>query len=857
MTDRSPRDGSGKHLVIVESPAKARTLGRYLGDGYRVEATVGHVRDLPRSGLGVDIEAGFEPEYVTIQGKGPVIKKLRSAAKEADDVLLATDPDREGEAIAYHIAEQLGWETNGERFRRVRFNEITRRAVMEAVENPGALDMRLVEAQQARRILDRLVGFKLSPLLWKKISPGLSAGRVQSVAVRLLVERERERRAFRSAEYWDLAAQLAHDGEEFRAVLRSLAGQPVATGKDFDETTGRLLAERQARLLGAQEARELRDRLAEASFRVSSVDERTAVRRPYAPFTTSTLQQEANRKLNLAARDTMRVAQALYEAGLITYMRTDSVQLSGEAVDAIRRTVSERYGDAFLSEKPRRFRTKAKAAQEAHEAIRPAGTRMRTAAELGLSGREKTLYELIWKRALACQMADARQRHLTVSIEAEDAEFRATGKVLEFAGFFRAYVEGSDDPRAALEDQEVLLPALKTGDVLQLEELEALAHETRPPARYTEASLVKALEGQGIGRPSTYAAIISTIQERGYARRDGKQLIPSFTAFAVTRLLEEHFPDLVDTGFTAEMEESLDEIAEGEVEWRGYLEGFYSGAKGLEARLLEHESQIDPREASTLELPDLEAKVRIGRYGPFLETRRDGDRLTASIPDEIAPADLSNKEAVALLEKQAEGPTELGDDPESGKKVFLMTGRFGPYVQLGEAEEVPKARGKGTKKVKPPRTSLPSGMQPEEISLETALKLLSMPYEVTKHPESGKPVKVGIGRYGPYVVCDGDYRSLKKDDDVLDLAPERALQLLAQPKKGRHRAASKPLRDLGAHPDDGKPVAIYDGPYGPYVKHGKINASVPNGADIASLSLDTAVELIAKKKARPKRRRSR
>jgi DNA topoisomerase-1 len=857
VTERSPRDGNGKHLVVVESPAKARTLGRYLGDGYLVEATVGHVRDLPRSGLGVDVEAGFEPEYVTIQGKGPVIKRLRTAAKGADDVLLATDPDREGEAIAFHIAEQLGWKKNGERFRRVRFNEITRRAVLEAVENPGALDMRLVEAQQARRILDRLVGFKLSPLLWKKISPGLSAGRVQSVAVRLLVERERERRAFRSAEYWDLAARLAHEAQEFRAVLRSLAGERVATGKDFDETTGRLLADREIRLLGGEEANELRDRLADAAFRVASVDERTAKRSPYAPFTTSTLQQEANRKLNLAARDTMRVAQSLYEAGLITYMRTDSVQLSGEAVEAIRRTVRDRYGEPFLSAKPRRFRTKAKAAQEAHEAIRPAGTRMRTADELKLSGREKSLYELIWKRTLASQMADARQRHLSVSIEADDAEFRATGKVLEFAGFFRAYVEGSDDPRAALEDQEVLLPPLTEGDALDLKELEALSHETRPPSRYTEASLVKALEGKGIGRPSTYAAIISTIQERGYARREGKQLIPSFTAFAVTRLLEEHFPDLVDTGFTAGMEESLDEIAGGEVEWRGYLEGFYSGEEGLEARLLEHESQIDPREASTLELPGLEAKVRIGRYGPFLEAQRDGDRLTASIPDEIAPADLSNQEAVALLEKQAEGPAELGEDPESGKTVYLMIGRFGPYVQLGEVEEVPKAKGKGTKKTKPPRTSLPSGMEPGDVSLDTALRLLAMPYEVAQHPESGKPVKVGIGRYGPYVVCDGDYRSLKKDDDLLDLPAERALELLAQPKKGRRRGASKPLRELGEHPDDGNPVAIYDGPYGPYVKHGKTNASVPKGSEIDALSLDTAVELIAKKRARPKRSRSR
>ena len=855
MTEQGSREkDNDRHLVVVESPAKARTLGRYLGDGYRVEATVGHVRDLPKSGLGVDVEAGFEPEYVTIDGKGPILKKLRAAAKESADVLLATDPDREGEAIAFHIAEQLGYEKDVERFRRVRFNEITRRAVLEAVEHAGTLDMGLVEAQQARRILDRLVGFKLSPLLWKKISGGLSAGRVQSVSVRLLVERERERRAFRSAEYWDLLARLASAGREFKAILISVDEDRIASGRDFDETTGELKKDREVRLLGSDEAGALRDRLAGAPFKVRSVEQKTSKRSPYPPFTTSTLQQEANRKLNLGARQTMGVAQALYEAGHITYMRTDSVQISSEAVDAIRRTVKERYGDQFLSDKPRRYRTKSKTAQEAHEAIRPAGTRMSTGEELGLHGREKQLYELIWKRALASQMAEARQRHLTVLIDADGVVFRATGKVLEFAGFFRAYVEGSDDPLAALEDQEVLLPSLHEGDVLELRELEALSHQTRPPGRYTEAALVKALEAEGIGRPSTYAAIISTIQDRGYARREAKQLIPTFTAFAVTQLLEEHFPDLVDLGFTAGMEDSLDEIAEGEIEWRSYLESFYSGEEGFEARVREHETQIDPRQASTLELSDLGAKVRIGRYGPFLELERDGDRLTASIPDEIAPADLSNEEAIALLEKSAEGPQELGKDPGTGKLVYVRTGRFGPYVQLGVEEG---ATGKGKKKkAKPPRTSLPKGMEPDEVTLEVALKLLSMPYEVGKHPETGEPVKVGIGRYGPYVVHQGEYRSLKKDDDVLDVSLERSLELLAEPKRSRRQsAASKPLKELGPHPEDGKPVAVYDGRYGPYVKHDKTNASVPKGEEIDSLSLEVAVDLIAKKKARPKRAR--
>ena len=857
MTKRSSQRQGGHHLVVVESPAKARTLERYLGEGYRVEASVGHVRDLPKSDLGVDVEAGFEPKYVTIQGKGPVLKQLRAAAQEADDVLLATDPDREGEAIAYHIAEQLGWKKDRKRFRRIRFNEITRQAVLEAVENPGSLDMGLVEAQQARRILDRLVGFKLSPLLWKKISPGLSAGRVQSVAVRLLVERERERRAFHSAEYWDLSARLASDGRDFRATLLAVGGERVAAGRDFDETTGRLREDREVRLLGGEEAEGLRERLAEATFGVRSVEERTSTRSPYAPFTTSTLQQEANRKLNLTARDTMRVAQKLYEAGHITYMRTDSVQLSSEAVAAIRRCVQERYGENFLSRVPRRYRTKAKAAQEAHEAIRPAGIRMRTADELGLEGREKRLYDLIWKRTLASQMADARQRHLTVSIEADDAEFRATGKVLEFAGFYRAYVEGSDDPNSALEDQEVHLPPLSEGDELELLDLEAVSHETRPPARYTEATLVKVLESEGIGRPSTYAAIISTIQDRGYVRRAGKQLVPTFTAFAVTQLLEAHFPDLVDLGFTSQMEDALDAIAGGEADWRSYLAEFYAGDDGFEARLREHETQIDPREASTLELVDLEARVRIGRYGPFLELQRDGDRLTASIPEGTAPADLSNEEAITLLERSAEGPLQLGSDPESGKPVYVRTGRFGPYVQLGDVEEEAGKGKKGKRTKKPPRASLPPGMEPDDVTLEVALRLLSMPYQVAEHPETGEPVKVGIGRYGPYVVHDGDFRSLKKGDDVLDLSLERALELLAEPKRGgRRRSAPKPLRGLGAHPDDGKPVAVYDGRYGPYVRHGRTNVSVPKGTEVEQLTLEAALDLFAKKKVRARRRSS-
>jgi len=839
MTKKSDGAG-GRHLVIVESPAKARTLERYLGDGFRVEATVGHVRDLPKSGLGVDVEQGFEPEYVTIRGKGKVLKELRSAARETDDVLLATDPDREGEAIAWHVARELGYpERNGERFRRITFHEITPEAVREAIESPGPIDVRRVEAQQARRILDRLVGYRLSPLLWKKISPGLSAGRVQSVAVRLLVARERERRAFRVASYWDLGARLAGSGRAFDADLVYLDGVRLASGKDFDETTGRLKEGAEVVLLDGEAAGELRDRLAEETFRVDSVETRRSTRSPYAPFTTSSLQQEANRKLGLTADRTMGVAQSLYEAGHITYMRTDSVNLSKQAVGAARSRVRDKYGDEYLSESPRRYRTKSKTAQEAHEAIRPAGTQMKTAGELGLGGLQARLYDLIWKRTVATQMADARQRHLSVRIRAGEAEFRATGKVLEFAGFFRAYVEGTDDPEAALEDREVLLPELNEGDVLDLEELEAVEHETRPPARYTEASLVKSLEEEGIGRPSTYAPIISKIQERGYVEKQGKQLVPTYTAFAVTQLLEDHFPDLVDVGFTARMEGELDEIAAGKLDWRGYLEDFYAGEEGLEARLADREEGIDPREASTVRLEDLRPSLRIGKYGPFVELERDGERVTASVPEGVAPADLDDEEVMSLLERKAEGPLRVAEDPETGKPIYLMTGRYGPYVQLGEGDEGEKPR----------RTSLPEGVAFEDVTPEIARKLASMPAELGPHPEDGKPVKVGIGRYGPYVFHDGEYRSLKKEDDVLEIGLERAVELLAEPKRGRRRKSGE-IRVLGEHPEDGAPVRLMDGRYGPYVKHDGTNASLAKGMEPDDVTLEDALDLLAAKRAR-------
>ncbi len=839
-SDEGTNGSGGGHLVVVESPAKARTLEKYLGRDYRVEASVGHVMDLPRSDLGVDTDGDFDPEYVTIEGKDQVLRALREAARESADVYLATDPDREGEAIAYHIATQLGYpEGDGDRFRRVTFHEITKDAVVRAFDEPGDIDMRRVQAQQARRILDRLVGYRLSPLLWKKIARGLSAGRVQSVAVRLLVARERERRAFRVSRYWDLKASLEKEGEPFEAELVALDGTRLASGRDFDETTGELQEGREVVVLDQGRAAALRERLEGADFTVTSVEERTSTRSPYPPFTTSSLQQEANRKLNMSARQTMSAAQSLYEAGHITYMRTDSVNLSEGAIRAIRSRVEGKYGETYLRGKPRRYRTTSKAAQEAHEAIRPAGTDMKTSRELGLRGREKAVYDLIWKRTLATQMEDARQRHLKVVLRAGDAEFRATGKILDFAGFFRAYVEGSDDPEAVLEDREILLPPLEEGETVDLRELETVEHETRPPSRYTEAALVEELEAEGIGRPSTYAAIISTIQDRGYAEKRGKQLVPTWTAFAVTGLLEEHFPDLVDTGFTARMEEVLDEIAAGEVDWREYLAEFYRGADGFEARLERNEESIDPREASTIQLPDLEPRVRIGRFGPYLELARDGDRVTASVPEGVAPADLSNEEAVKLLERKARGPLELGAHPETGEPVYLRTGRYGAYVQLGEGEGDEKPR----------RVSVPDGMEFEEVTLDVAVKLLSMPYPVGEHPETGKPVKVGIGRYGPYVVHDGDFRSLKAGDDPLDVSFDRAMELLSEPGKGGRRSrSSREIRELGAHPDDGGPVRLMDGRYGPYVKHRRTNASLPRGTDPDEMTLEWGLELLERKR---------
>ncbi|MGF1516477.1 MAG: type I DNA topoisomerase [Nodosilinea sp.] len=838
-------------LVIVESPTKAKTIRNYLPAGYQVEASMGHVRDLPRSAseipanvkgekwaqLGVNPDDDFAPLYIVPGDKKKVVKTLKDALKNADELLLATDEDREGESISWHLLQVLNPKVPT---RRMVFHEITQEAIQASLNNCRDIDSQLVHAQETRRILDRLVGYTLSPLLWKKIAGGLSAGRVQSVAVKVVVKREQERRAFRRGSYWDLKASLLKDKNAFEAKLYSLGGTRLANGSDFDEATGRVAEGRNVVLLDEAQAQELQTRLQAGVWTVSNLEERPNNRKPSPPFTTSTLQQEANRKLRLSARDTMRVAQNLYEQGYITYMRTDSVHLSEQAISAARACVTTKYGTEYLSPKPRQYATKSKGAQEAHEAIRPAGSTFRTPKETGLTGREASLYDLIWKRTVASQMAEARQTNITASIEVEDALFRATGKRIDFPGFFRAYVEGSDDPDAAIEDQEVLLPALTMGDPLSCTDLDAIGHETQPPARYTEATLVKTLESEGIGRPSTYATVISTIIDRGYVNLVNNSLIPTFTAFAVTELLEQNFPDLVDLHFTARMEQTLDDISTGEVEWLPYLKAFYSGEQGLETMVHERETQIDPTVARTVLLDDLEAKIRIGRYGPYVEIGTGEESVKASIPADVPPADLDSDQIDRIIKQKVEGPDKVGLHPDTGEPIFMRIGPYGPYVQLGEpTDDNPN----------PKRASLPKGTQPEAVTLEMAVGLLRLPRTLGAHPETGKSIKAGQGRFGPYIVHDQgkegrDYRSIKGDDDVLTITLERALEMLAQPKAGRGRKKVDPLKELGAHPDDNEPVAVFNGPYGLYVKHGKVNASVPEGVEVDAVTLEEALSWI-------------
>ncbi|MCG5472952.1 type I DNA topoisomerase [Micromonospora sp. LAH09] len=880
-----PNEAGTTRLVIVESPAKAKTISGYLGPGYVVEASFGHVRDLPRNAadvpakykkepwarLGVDVDNGFQALYVVSADRRQQISKLVKLAKEVDEIFLATDEDREGEAIAWHLVETLKPKVP---VKRMVFHEITKPAIQAAVANPREIDRDLVDAQEARRILDRLYGYEVSPVLWKKVMPRLSAGRVQSVATRIVVERERQRMAFRTAEYWDILATLAvaNAGEgprAFNATLIALNGDRIATGKDFEPTTGRVRAGAGVVHLDESGARGLAARLDGRPFTVTRVEEKPYRRRPYAPFITSTLQQEAARKLRLSSQQTMRTAQRLYENGYITYMRTDSVNLSETAISAARRQIVELYGERSVPPEPRRYTGKVKNAQEAHEAIRPAGDNFRTPGEVAkeLSTEEFKLYELIWRRTIASQMTDAVGSSVSVRIRAvstsqEEADFGATGKTITDPGFLRAYVESSDDENAEAEDAERRLPTLVKDQKLTADELAAQGHHTQPPSRYTEASLVKALEELGIGRPSTYASIMQTIQDRGYVTKRGQAMIPTFLAFAVIGLMERHYPRLIDYDFTATMENELDEIAGGDHAAVDFLTAFYFGSSngagdqdiarsgGLKKLVTENLSDIDARSVNSIPLfvddDGREVVVRVGRYGPYLQRElpggeqpapaaegeeggSQGDR--APIPEGLAPDELT-PEKVHELFLGGSGERKLGDDPATGEPIVLKSGRFGPYVSSGER-----------------KSSLLRTQTPDSLTLEEALKLLSLPRLIGVAPD-GVEVFANNGRYGPYVKQGEEFRSLDSEDKMFTVTLDEALALLAAPKARGRRAAAPPLREMGVDPATEKPMVIKDGRFGPYVTDGEFNASLRRGQTPEALTIEEASEMLAEKRAK-------
>lgn len=844
----------GRKLVIVESPTKAKTIRKYLGKDFIVESCMGHIRDLPQSAkdipekykkfswatLGVNVDKSFEPIYCIPKDKTKVVKNLKEKLSEADELYLATDEDREGESISWHLKEVLQPKVP---VKRMVFNEITKDAIQKALKDTRQIDTHLVRAQEARRILDRLVGYSISPLLWKKVAYGLSAGRVQSVAVRLIAEREHERIKFKKASYWGVTAELEKDKIQFQAKVLSWKGQRVATGKDFDGTTGKLVAGKDVLILGGKEAKLLANQSSSTPWQVSEVEEKPTTRKPAAPFITSTLQQEANRKLGMGSRETMQVAQKLYELGFITYMRTDSSFLSEEAIKAARNCISSKYGKSYLPDQPRSYAgKKVKGAQEAHEAIRPAGSAFQDPDETGLTGAQYKLYELIWKRTVASQMLDAKQKQVSVKLTAGDAVFSASGMTIEFPGFLRAYVEGSDDPEAELSEREVRLPNLKAKDKVNCIKTEPTEHETKPPARFTEASLVQTMEKEGIGRPSTYASIISTVIDRGYVRKQGTALVPTFTAMVVSKLLKNYLTQFVDLGFTSEMERSLDTIAEGDLDWESYLDSIYHGKKGLRALIDSQEKKIDPDEARTIKLEGLEEySFRVGKYGAYVCKKNGKDEVCASLPDSESPADINAEIADKLIDQKINGADALGKDPKTGLPIYALNGRYGPYVQLGDVT---------AENDKPKRVSIPANISLETITLSQALELLSLPKTLGKHPGLGKEVKAGLGRFGPFVVCDGDYRSIPKGESIFDITFDRAMELLSQPKKGRGKAAA--LKDLGEHPDSGSPVQIFNGPYGPYIKCGKVNVSIPEGKSPDDMTLNIALELLEEKMPRKK-----
>ena len=863
-------DGHGTKLVIVESPSKARTIAGYLGQGYVVESSVGHIRDMPDSAaeipakyrgepwarLGVNVDDNFEPLFVVHSDKRQQVSKLKSLLKDADELLLATDEDREGEAIAWHLLQELKPTVPTSR---MVFHEITPEAIARAIANPQELDQGKVDAYQARRVLDRLYGYEVSPVLWKKVMPKLSAGRVQSVATRLIVDRERERIAFRAATYSDLEAEFATkdhgkpdttDPTSFTANLIAVDGRRVAQGRDFTSVGELRQAGADVLHLDAAAAAALAERLDGAAFSVASVERKPYRRSPYAPFRTTTLQQEASRKLRFSAKHTMSVAQRLYENGYITYMRTDSVTLSQTAISAARKQAAELYGASYVPDAPRTYASKVKNAQEAHEAIRPAGDSFRTPAQVArdhLSSDERRLYELIWQRTVASQMKDATGESVSVQVAGtstagERAEFGATGKVINFYGFLKLYVEDTDDATADREDRERRLPPLAESDPLDVLRLAPAEHSTRPPARYTEASLVKELEDREIGRPSTYATIIGTILDRGYVFKKGTALAPSFLAFAVVTLLERHFGQLVDYEFTARMEDVLDEISRGEAERVPWLRRFYFGDgdddPGLKS-LVGDISDIDARDVSSFPLAGSDIVVRVGRYGPYLE--RDEQRV--NVPEDIAPDELTVEKAEELF-NQPNGDVLLGTDPDTGREVVAKAGRFGPYVTELLGEDAPAS-------AKPRTGSLLKSMALDTVTLDQALKLLSLPRVIGEL--DGEQVTVQNGRYGPYAKKGSDSRSLESEDQLFTLTLAEAKELFAQPKtRGRRTgAAAPPLRELGEDPATGKAMVIKDGRFGPYVTDGETNASLRKGDEVASITVQRGAELLADRRAAP------
>lgn len=843
-------------LIIVESPTKAKMIKKFLGKDCTVLACMGHVRDLPQKAadipadikkqpwtrIGINVKDDFKPLYIIPANKHKTLAELRKALKDADTVYLATDEDREGESISWHLLEVLKPKVPT---KRMVFHEITAKAIKDAFAHPRELDMKLVRAQETRRILDRLVGYTLSPLIWKKIAFGLSAGRVQSTALRVLVDLELERMKFKSANYWGISAQLAKgNSQAFEAKLTGLGEQKIASGKDFDEHTGKLIAGRKVILLEEKAAQDLLKEAQLGDWTVTDLDEKPVSRRPAPPFITSTLQQEANRKLGLSAREAMRIAQSLYENGYITYMRTDSVSLSEAAIQSARDCVNRLFGKSYMSPEPRRFTTKSKGAQEAHEAIRPS-LNFTPPQDTNLRGRERDLYEMIWMRTIATQMEDAKQLQvsatITVPTKAGQLSFHASGMRILFPGFLKAYVEGFDDPDKALAEREKFLPDLKVKDGLNHVESEVTEHETKPPSRYSEASLIQFLEKEGIGRPSTYATIVSTILDRGYARKINNALVPTFTGIVVIQLMSKHFHELVDFKFTSNMEERLDEIAEGKIEYLPYLEEFYLGKTGLEQRVADEDKKIKPEEARTLHLAHLSnLEIFVGKYGPYFEYTdpKSGEIFKASVPDDLAPSDLNDESIGKIVEQVKRGPQSIGIDPETKLPIYLKTGSYGPYLQVGD---VPK-----DEKQKLKRVSIPKGIDPLTLDEKTAQLIITLPRLLGINPDNGKEVRASVGRFGPYIVCEKDYRSLKKDDHVLYVTFERAMELLRTPKTGRRRGATV-LKALGEHPETKEAVEILEGIYGAYIKCGKINATLPKDAKPEDFTLAQAVVLLAER----------